>query len=221
MKNKLVIFGAGDIAELAHYYFSTDSIYEVVAFTVDSEYIDKGEICGLPIIPFNMVEQYYKPEKYFFFVALSYSKINSVREDKYLNVKSKGYKIVSYISSKATVLNNHNVGENCFILENNTIQPFVEIGNNVTLWSGNHIGHHSKIEDHCFITSHVVISGGVRIGQNTFVGVNATLRDHICIGSHNVIGAGAIVMGDTEDKAVYVADRTLPRKINTSKLKGI
>ena len=50
-------------------------------------------------------------------------------------------------------------GDNCFILEDNTVQPFVTIGNNVTLWSGNHIGHDSVIEDDCFISSHVVVSG--------------------------------------------------------------
>ena len=71
--------------------------------------------------------------------------------------KKKGYDFYSYVSPKATVLTNK-IGENCFILEDNTIQPFVEIGNNCVLWSGNHIGHHGKIDDHVFITSHCVVS---------------------------------------------------------------
>ena len=32
---KLVIFGAGDIARLAHHYFTHDSPHEVAAFVVD------------------------------------------------------------------------------------------------------------------------------------------------------------------------------------------
>ena len=151
MKKPLVIFGSGDIAELAHYYFSTDSDYEVVAFTVDASYIKEPSFCGLPVIAFEEVMQHYTPESNAFFVALSYSKLNAVRKEKFLAAKDKGYKLVSFISSNATVLNDGNIGENCFIFEDNTIQPFVKIGDNVTLWSGNHIGHHSVIKDHTFI----------------------------------------------------------------------
>ena len=179
MKKPLVIFGSGDIAQLAHYYFSTDSKYEVVAFTVDANYIKESEFCGLPVVAFEDVAKNYPPDSYDFFVALSYSKLNAVRKEKFLAAKEMGYKLVSFISSRATVLNEGRIGENCFIFEDNTIQPFVTIGNNVTLWSGNHIGHHSVIQDHTFIASHVVISGGVEIGEQCFVGVNATLRDHI------------------------------------------
>ena len=45
MSNKLIIFGAGDIAELAMYYFTKDSNYEVVAFCVDEEYKNKDQFC--------------------------------------------------------------------------------------------------------------------------------------------------------------------------------
>jgi acetyltransferase-like isoleucine patch superfamily enzyme len=157
MKNPLVIFGAGDIAQLAHYYFTTDSVYEVVAFTVDFAYITENVFCGLPVVPFEELSKYYQPDKCEIFVALSYSKLNEVRKEKYLAVKEMGFQLASYVSSHATVLNEGRIGENCFIFEDNTIQPFVTIGNNVTLWSGNHIGHHSTIHDHCFIASQVVL----------------------------------------------------------------
>ena len=55
MKKPLVIFGSGDIAQLAHYYFSRDSNYEVVAFTVDANYIKESEFCGLPVVAFEDV----------------------------------------------------------------------------------------------------------------------------------------------------------------------
>src|SRR5690606_19889470 len=129
MKRPLVIFGSGDIAQLAHYYFSTDSNYEVVAFTVDSHYIKESLFCGLPVVAFEDVCRYYPPESNDFFVALSYSKLNALRKEKFLAAKERGYKLVSFISSRATVLNNGQIGENCFIFEDNTIQPFVRIGN--------------------------------------------------------------------------------------------
>lgn len=221
MKKPLVIFGSGDIAQLAHYYVSTDSNYEVVAFTVDANYIKESEFCGLPVVAFEDVAKKYPPDSYDFFVALSYSKLNAVRKEKFLAAKERGYKLVSFISSCATILNEGRIGENCFIFEDNTIQPFVTIGNNVTLWSGNHIGHHSVIHDHTFIASHVVISGGVEIGEQCFVGVNATLRDHIKIGDRCVVGAGALLLADADPEGVYIGAATERSKIPSTRLRGI
>jgi sugar O-acyltransferase (sialic acid O-acetyltransferase NeuD family) len=221
MKKPLVIFGSGDIAQLAHFYFSTDSEYEVVAFTVNAAYLTDATFCGLPVIAFEEIASHYSPDKYEFFIALSYSKLNAVRKEKYLAAKAMGCRLASFISSRATVLNDGCIGENCFIFEDNTIQPFVTIGNNVTLWSGNHIGHHSTIKDHCFIASHVVISGGVEIGEQCFIGVNATLRDHIKIGEKCVIGAGALLLADAEPEGVYIGTATERSKVPSTRLRKI
>ncbi len=221
MKKLLVIFGSGDIAQLAHYYFNSDSEYEVVAFTVDSDYLTETEFCGLPVIAFENITKQYSPDRYELFIALSYSKLNAVRKEKYLAAKAVGYRLASYVSTHATALNDMCIGENCFIFEDNTIQPFVTIGNNVTLWSGNHIGHHSIIRDHCFIASQVVISGGVEIGEQCFIGVNATLRDHIKIGEKCVIGAGTLLLADTEPEGVYIGAATQRARVSSAKLRGI
>lgn len=221
MKKRLVIFGTGDIAQLAHFYFSTDSDYEVVAFTVDRAYVDAASLCGLPVLAFEDISSACSLEDHDFFVALSYSGLNALRKTKYLAAKALGFRIASYVSSRATILNNGDIGENCFILEDNTIQPFVSIGNNVTLWSGNHIGHHSTLRDHCFIASHVVVSGGVDIGEQCFVGVNATLRDHIRVGERCVIGAGVLLLADAESGGVYMGEATARSRIPSSRLRGI
>ncbi len=204
---KLVIFGAGDIARLAHYYFSRDSEHEVVAFTVDRQYRNSDTFLDLPLVPFEDVTNGYPPGEYRIFVALSYARMNKLREEKYLQTKEKGYELVSYVSSRCSFLTDQPAGDNCFILEDNTIQPFVKIGNNVTLWSGNHIGHDAVIEDHCFLASHIVVSGHVRIGNNCFIGVNATLRNSITIAPETLIGAGAVIMKDTVAKGVYLPPR--------------
>ena len=221
MKQGLVIFGTSDIAQLAHYYFSTDSDYEVLAFTVDASYLSVSEFCGLPVVPFEAVSRIFPPSKHAMFIALSYSKLNQIRKEKYLAAKGMGYRLASFISPHATILNNGRIGENCFIFEDNTIQPFASIGNNVTLWSGNHIGHHSIVHDHCFIASQVVISGGVEIGESCFIGVNATLRDHIKIGEKCVIGAGALLLSDAEPEGVYIGQATERSKVPSTRLKKI
>jgi sugar O-acyltransferase (sialic acid O-acetyltransferase NeuD family) len=221
MKKSLIIFGAGDIAQLAYYYFSKDSDYKVVAFTVDVAYLTEKILCDLPIVAFEDLEKIYPKDEYELFIALSYSKLNAVRKEKYLAAKELGYSLASFISSNATVLNGSDIGDNCFIFEDNTIQPFVTIGNNVTLWSGNHIGHHSTIKDHCFIASHVVVSGGVEIGEQCFIGVNATLRDHIKIGERCVIGAGALLLADAESKGVYLGKATERSRVPSTRLRNI
>src|SRR5262245_29403295 len=203
----LIIFGAGDIARLAHRYFERDSPHRVVAFTVDKEYRHDDSFSGLPLVDFDTVPDRYPPSQFSMFVALSYARMNQVRAAKYFRAKELGYTLESYVSSRCSYLTDEPVGDNCFILEDNTIQPFVRIGNNVTLWSGNHIGHDSVIEDHCFVTSHVVISGNVRVGPYCFLGVNATLRNSIVLAAETLVGAGAAVMKNTKPKGVYLGPR--------------
>ena len=207
---KLVVFGAGDIARLAHFYFSTDSPYDVVAFAVDAEYITTRDFQGLPLVSVEEVATRYPPADFKMFVALSYARMNRVRAEKYAQMKALGYELVSYVSSRCSYLSQHPPGDNCFILEDNTIQPFVRIGHDVTLWSGNHIGHDSTIGDHCFISSHVVVSGHVDIGPSCFIGVNATLRNSISIAERTLIGAGAVIMKNTRPGSVYPGPRAEP-----------
>jgi sugar O-acyltransferase (sialic acid O-acetyltransferase NeuD family) len=221
MRKRLVIFGSGDIGQLAHYYFETDSDYDVVAFTLDRAYIKESEFCGLPVVPFEDVTSDFPPASHDIFVALSYTQLNQLRKDKYLAAKTLGYRLPSYVSSRATVLNEGRIGDNCFVLEDNTLQPFATIGNNVTLWSGNHIGHHSTIKDHCFLASHIVISGGVIIEESCFLGVNVTLRDHITIGEKCVIGAGAVLLGDAEREGLYKVTATERSMVSSTKLRRI
>lgn len=196
---KLIIVGDSSFAEVAYEYFTHDSSYEVVAFSVETEYMTKTTLFGLPVVAFEDLEKKYSPSEYKIFVATVYTKLNRLRTRLSAAAKAKGYRLASYISPRAFVWRNCEIGEHCFIFENNVIQPFVKIGNNVVLWSGNHIGHHSVIKDNCFIASHVVISGSVIIGENCFIGVNATFANDIQVGKNCLIGAGALVVKHVED----------------------
>lgn len=200
---KVVIFGVKDFAELAHFYLEHDSPHEVVGFSVNRDFVPEGgKFCGLPVVPFEEVETIFPPGEHMFFGPMSPKNMNRDREQVYNAIKTKGYVCISYVSSKATLFGNE-IGDNCFILEDNTIQPFTKIGNNVVLWSGNHIGHHSVIRDHVMFTSHVVMSGHCEIGAYSFFGVNATLRDGLKIAEGTFVAMAAAVMHDTEGWGVY------------------
>jgi sugar O-acyltransferase (sialic acid O-acetyltransferase NeuD family) len=201
------VFGTGDIARLAHRYFTRDARREIAGFTVDRAFRQEDRYLGLPLVDFEEVEARFPPSAFDGFVALSYRNMNRLRAEKYAALKARGYTLASYVSSRCTWLSDDPPGDNCFILEDNTVQPFVKIGSNVTLWSGNHIGHDSVIEDHCFISSHVVVSGHVRVGSHCFLGVNATLRNGITLAPATLVAAGGLIMKDTVEKGVYMATR--------------
>lgn len=212
---KVVIFGTEKMAELAHFYFAHDSEYEVVAFTANEQYIIDKQFNGLPLVPFEEVETKYPPDKFKMFIAIGYKKLNTLRAQIYFQAKDKGYELTSYISSKATCWGDTEIGDNCFILENQVLQPFITIGNNVIIWSGNHFGHNVVIGDHCWLASHIVVSGNVRIDPYCFIGVNASFRDGVTVGRESIIGAGALILGNVKDKSVYIAKQTELYRLNS------
>lgn len=218
--NNIVIFGTSYFARVAYIYLTRDSQYNVVGFTINREYLSHNKFMELDVVEFEDIENIYPPDKYSMFVAIGYKRVNKARAEIYYQCKDKGYQLISYINSKAYLWGEVEIGDNCFIFENNVIQPFVKIGNDVIIWSGNHIGHDSKIGDHCFIASHAVISGNTTIGPYCFIGVNATFRDGIVVAPECVIGAGAVILKNTKEKGVYAAKNTEPLDILSSELKS-
>ena len=218
--SKVVIFGVQDFADLAHFYLGLDTEHEVAAFTVHEKYLNLSEFKGLPVIPFESVQDLYPPTDFKFFAPLSPLRMNYLRESVYKEAKSKGYQFISYISTRATYYGTP-VGENCFIFENNVIQPFTSIGDNTILWSGNHLGHHSSIKDHCFISSHVVISGHVTIANNCFLGVNSTVVDGVNLAASTYVGAGALIGSNTEEFGVYPGTKSEISKVPSNRLRGM
>jgi sugar O-acyltransferase (sialic acid O-acetyltransferase NeuD family) len=219
-KEKVVIFGTGDVAQIAGYYFQRDDVYEVAAYTVDRTYTGgTASFEGRPLVAFEDIDRAFPAADYRMFVALSYSEMNRIREKKFRQAKQKGYSLVSYVSPYCTYLSQFQPGENCFIFEDNTIQPFVRIGDNVTLWSGNHIGHHSTIESHNFISAHVVISGHCHVEPYCFLGVNSAIAHNVRLATGTLLGVGAVISKDTEPNAVYVAARSVKLEKTSDQVK--
>lgn len=211
---RLIIFGTGSIAEMAYDYFTWETSYKVVGFTIDKDKIRSNTYKGLPVFPFEHIEDYYAPDDrlYSMFVAVGE---NSFRAKIYKKCKEKGYKLATFISKHAYIGRNVKIGDNCFIQEFNNLQYGVDIGNNTILWAKNHIGHHSKIGKHCFLASGITVSGYVRIGDYTFVGSGATTRDNIKIGENCLVGLGVRICQDIPANKKFVALQTYPNEIPT------
>lgn len=202
----VIIFGTKDFAQLAYYYLRNDSEHEVIGFCVNEKFLEgRTEFEGRPLICFEDMEGNYPPGEYKLFAPMSPKGMNKLRAEIYNKIKQKGYECISYISSKAVTFDNE-IGENCFILENNTIQPYTNIGNNVIMWSGNHIGHHGLVKDHVFFSSQVVMSGHCTIEPFCYFGVNSCLRDGIKLGKGTMVGMGAVILNDTEPCSIYMGN---------------
>lgn len=212
---KLIIIGDSAFAEIAREYFEVDTNYEVVAFSVELPYLKIDQLHGLPVVAFETLEQTYPPSKYDIFVAITYTQLNRLRTRLASMAKSKGYLLASYVSPRAFIWRNVKLGEHCFIFEDNTLQPFVKIGDNVVLWSGNHIGHHSIIRNNCFISSHAVISGFCDIGESSFLGVNCTLANNVLLGKDNWIGPNVAITQTTKQGALFSAPVVEPSRVSS------
>ncbi len=211
---KLVIVGDSAFAEIAREYFDADTGYEVVAFSVETPFLKRETLHGLPVLPFETLEQRLDPARHDVFVACTYTQLNRLRQRLAADAKARGYRLASYVSPRAFVWKNVELGEHCFVFEDNTVQPFVRIGENVVLWSGNHVGHHTAIEPHVFVSSHVVISGFCSIGAHSFLGVNATIANNVKVGADNWIGPNVAVMKDTPEGALFKTEQPEPARVS-------
>jgi len=218
---RLVIFGDSAFAEVAFEYFQHDSPYEVVAFAVSREYRKRDTLFDRPVIDFEEVAARFPPDRCEMFVALVYNQLNRVRRRFYDEARALGYRLASYVSPRAFVWRNVRMGDNCFVFEDNVIQPFVELGSNLILWSGNHIGHHSRLASHSFFASHVVISGFVEVGEACFFGVNAAVANNLTIGADCLVGAGALVTRSLPAGSLVKGRACTPEEETTWKRFGV
>mgnify|MGYP003390071541 FL=1 len=206
--SKIILFGAGKIADVAYFQLTNDSPHEVVAFTVDGEHVAQKEKWGLPVIAFEEVLTAYPPDDFKMLVAVGYQDLNRFRARKYGEAKARGYELISYVSSRASNFSHVEIGDNCMILENAVLQPCTSVGNNVFFWNGNHLGHHARIEDHCYVAGQVVISGAAVIEPYCFLGVNATIGHEVTIGWGSFIGAGTLITKNVAPQSVYITPDT-------------
>lgn len=218
---KVILFGVGQVASRAYWYLTHDSPFEVAAFTVDRKYIENDRVFELPVIPFEDIESVFPPSDYKMFLSISFRGMNKLRAEKYYQAKAKGYKLINYVSSKATTWPGLVIGDNCLIQTNSVIEPFAEIGDDVTVGVNALVSHNAAIKDHCSIIHHAVVLGNVIVGPHCIIGANATIRDHVTIAKGCLIGAGALILEDTVENGVYKGNPAVLLPITSDKLKNI
>ena len=215
-KTDVVLFGTGMVSEVISVSLDRYSDLNVLAYTVDRDFLPEGgTFNGKPAVPWDEIERHYPPGSVSLLGPLTYKGLNSVRRDRYLEGKAKGYAFASFIHPDCHI-NTDAIGEHCIILEANIIQPFASIGDNVIIWSGNHIGHHVSVGDHCFIASQVGIAGATTIGPECYLGGQAGLVHGITLGARCAVLNAAVVKANLPEGSV-VSGEAAPIKPFPSK----
>ena len=216
---KIVLFGDGSVAQNHCHLLSHDGGYEVVAFSVDRAFLQQDSLMGRPVVPWDEVQDHYPPDAYKMHIAVGYAQVNRLRSARFSEAKAKGYRLISYINSKAITWEGLQIGENCWIGAGSLIGPFVRLGDNVSLAAGVNLGHHTVIQDHCFLASGVVISGNVTVEAYCILGANVTVRDRVTLARETVVGAGGTILEDTIEKGVYLSPPAEKLPIESDQLK--
>jgi sugar O-acyltransferase (sialic acid O-acetyltransferase NeuD family) len=203
--SKVVLFGTGRGADVAYRFLARDSEHQICAFAVDRRHLDRERFHERPVVAFEDVEHHFPPDEYKMFALLGYQGMNTLRANKYLEAKQKGYSFISYANSNFYRAEELNIGENCFILDNQSISLDVKIGNNVVMWSSNHIGDLTVVEDHVWLASHVTIAAEVVVRPYCFLGIGATVGNKVTLGAKTFVGANSLVASDTVENSVYLA----------------
>lgn len=201
MKN-IIIFGTGMLSEVLFFYLNKKEDINIAAFTIDKNFIKEENFFGIPVIPFEMIMDYYNPDDYYFLVAVGYAGLNSVRDEKFLTLKQYGFKPFKYVSDNTHIASNVYIPDGCIIFDGTVIHPFSKIKENTIIWSNVYIGHHSCIGRSCFIGSGAIINGAVTLGDYSLVGSNACIREYVKVGDRCIIGAGSVLLKNIQDDSV-------------------
>lgn len=198
---KIIIFGNSIMAKVMHFYFQKNSEYEVAGFTVDATYNTCDIMCGLEVLDFESIEKTHPPACYDLFIAIGPSKMNKIREQKFLDAKTKGYRLVSYISPSAIC--DSDIGENSFIADRVVINPFCKIGDNSYIFEGCVVSNDVVIGDNCYISPNVSIGTFCHIQENSIIGSGAVIKTSVAIAKKSLIGAAVYMSKNTNENGVY------------------
>ncbi len=201
---KIVIYGNGDMAELAIIRFRSTG-HEVIACIVDAHCINSEQVLDLPLYPFTELQARFPAEHYQLFIAIGFAQANQLRAERFELCKELGYTCASWISPSARIGEQVSWGENCCIADQVILEPFVSLKDNVNIGSNSVIGHHSELGEHVYLSAGVLCSGRVSVSPFATLGTGAVIKDNVSIGKGVLIGAGVVLQGNALANTVYAA----------------
>jgi len=205
-----VIFGNTQLADQIIDDITESGIKNIKAVTVEKGSIPPGcdSFKGIPIYPFEDIENYLSVADHEFIVCVGYTQMNNIRKRIYGEIIKKGYGITGYIHPSATVLSK-NIGIGTLVFEKAVIGRHVSLGIGNIIYPCALIAHHTIVGDYNFFAISSSVAGNIIVGSNCFIGNNASTKDGIRISDYTLIGAGGYVAEDTQPYSVYVPPKSV------------
>tara|TARA_B100001248_G_C27375720_1_gene454155 strand:- start:1208 stop:1840 length:633 start_codon:yes stop_codon:yes gene_type:complete len=202
MKEKIIVFGAGEFGSLILNIVSFLKKYEIIAFGDDNNKNIKTLKNNIPILNQNELVKFAKENN----VKSAICSIgdNILRSKKYKFFRDNGFKMVSLVHPNALIDSNVTFGKNVIIEMGTAIHTCSTIGNNVFLGGDALIGHHNKIGNHVLIGGNVSFGGSVNVNDYATFGVGSSIKPGVTIGEGAIIGVGAAVIKDVEPYTTVV-----------------
>lgn len=201
MKEKIVLVGSGQHANVVMYNIKEQGKYEVVCFLDSDEKKVGHEIEGIKVAgnynDLAVIREGYGTNK--FFIAFGNMKYRKFVFQHFIDC---GWEAVNIIHPQAVVSPDAVIGKGVLIECGCLITPNPVIGDNVVVNTGSQINHDNIIGDHVYIAGGVVLSGGVTINENTLLDDGVIVSLGKSVGKNSLIGAGSVVTKDIADGVI-------------------
>ncbi len=198
---KVIVFGTSDFAKQVAFYISQSKEYELAYFCLNEKYRVNNEFMGKKILVFEKDLEDLSKEDYRFIIAIGYKQMRA-RKRVFDMIKSKGFSLINYIHSTATIMGEIK-GEGNIILANVVIEPFTEVFDNNIIWSNSLLCHDSLVGSHNFIAASTIVGGFSKVLENNFIGFNSVIKENIIVNKEVLIGANSLVLDSPDDYSTY------------------
>jgi len=222
MTKDVVIVGNTEFSRNMRYFLEredskTGQRWNVVAYSVDKEFISGKFFDDRPIVDINELLTLYPPDRFDVLIAIGSAQMGELRQSLFSRVKNLGYKILSYVHHTAFIAGNSTIGEGCIILPYVYIGPNCSIGTGVLLWDHVECGHDNRIGDYSTFSGNAVLGGNAVVGNHCYVGLAATIFNSAVVEDYALIGACAHVRRKVSKSRVLVPPQSNILKNVTSR----
>ena len=200
--HKIILLGCGGHAASCIDVIEFEGKFEIIGL-IDQEVKKSSKFMNYPIIGTDQELIKIKKECEYAFIAIGQIKNSKIRESKFEELISLGFKVPFIISPNAYVSSRSNIEAGTIIMHNAIVNSNVKIGKNCIINSRSLIEHDVNIEKNCHISTGAILNGEVKIGKNTFIGSGSILKEKVKVGENCIIGAGCTILEDIKDNSFY------------------
>lgn len=202
MASKLVLIGGG-----GHCHACIDVIESGKEFSIIG-IIDKREkvgqsVLGYPIIGDDEDLPKIVNEDITFLITVGHIKSSKIREKLFNLLEILNANIATVISHYAIVSKYSKIAKGTIIMHRAIIGPNTQIGQNCIINTNATIEHDTIIGNNVHVSTHCVINGNCHLKDGTFIGSNSTLFNGIKISENIIVGAGSLVSKNIVDSGIY------------------